>query len=441
MEQAMHPTLKISAEWERLDNGSPEERAAFASLGIQANNHWLTEGHDGFVNRIRTEPYLSAYHLAEWLAWNWWRLRWEPRASGDAWSSAHRLTTIGSGYVWPNVTIFSDGERTALISKPSEGRGEATVFRYVSDYAAVVSSVVFERAIDEFCAQVMGRLHAESLPDTNLHRIWEELTAERRDVETTKRRKLEALLGHDPDESDAASIDKLLIDARTLGEKPIEELAAESGRSGRLLTAERLAAMAGDVGFDASPNDVVRLGIDTVLPSARDTPAWLLGSQAARALRSQQKLGDGRISNTKLQDLAGVERSALHRRMHFGDVSFALDQSQTKSRVVLRSKWPEGRRFELARLLGDRIVNPPFGKLHAATRTYTYRQKMQRSFAAEFLSPFESVNEMLDGDYSQEAQSGAAYRFGVSEITIRTLLVNHHRIERDQLAEEDLEAA
>ncbi|HEY8289404.1 MAG TPA: hypothetical protein VIG49_09060, partial [Acetobacteraceae bacterium] len=97
----MNSALSITAEWERLDGGTAEERACFAALGIRCNNHWLTEGRDGLVNRIRAEPLLSAYHLAEWLAWNWWRLRWEPRSSAPDWAFAHRLTTIGHGYVWP----------------------------------------------------------------------------------------------------------------------------------------------------------------------------------------------------------------------------------------------------------------------------------------------------------------------------------------------------
>ena len=36
----------------------------------------MTEAEDAFVKRVRKEVYLSAYRLAEWLAWNWWRLRW-----------------------------------------------------------------------------------------------------------------------------------------------------------------------------------------------------------------------------------------------------------------------------------------------------------------------------------------------------------------------------
>jgi hypothetical protein len=119
---------------------------------------------------------------------------------------------------------------------------------------------------------------------------------------------------------------------------------------------------------------------------------------------------------------------------------FALDQSETDGRVVLRSRWPTGLRFELARLLGDRIVASPQGRLHAATRAYTYRQKMQRSFAAELLSPFAAVDYILAGDYSLEAQQDAAEHFQVSELTIRTLLVNHHRSEREE-PNEDLASA
>jgi hypothetical protein len=78
-------------------------------------------------------------------------------------------------------------------------------------------------------------------------------------------------------------------------------------------------------------------------------------------------------------------------------------------------------------------------RLMSATRAYTYRQKMQRSFAAELLSPFEAVEEMLAGDYSAENQQDAAQHFQVSDLTIRTLLVNHGRLERENL-DEELEA-
>jgi hypothetical protein len=45
---------------------------------------------------------------------------------------------------------------------------------------------------------------------------------------------------------------------------------------------------------------------------------------------------------------------------------------------------------------------------------------------------------MLAGDYSQERQQDVAEYFDVSELTIRTSLVNHRRIAREDL-EEDLD--
>ncbi len=158
----MQPSLSITADWERLDEGAPEERACFASVVILANNQLLTEAHDGFVNRIRAGPLISAYHLAEWLAWNWWRLRCEPRSNAADWPFAHRPATIGEGSVWPNITIFSDGERTALIARPTSAR-PATAFRYISNHVAIVPSAVFESEVDRFIDQVLGQLQAERL--------------------------------------------------------------------------------------------------------------------------------------------------------------------------------------------------------------------------------------------------------------------------------------
>ena len=43
-------------------------------------------------------------------------------------------------------------------------------------------------------------------------------------------------------------------------------------------------------------------------------------------------------------------------------------------RIVFRSKWRTGRRFELARLLGDLLLTDESDRLYPATRARTYRQ-------------------------------------------------------------------
>jgi hypothetical protein len=427
--------LEITADWERLDEGSPEERACFAAIAIRSGVVSLTDAQDSFVNRVRSAPFLSAYHLAEWLAWNWWRLRWEPRSNVPDWAFAHHMTTIGNGYVWPNITIFSDGQRIALIAKPTRKRVE-TAYRYVSDAAAVVGAREFENSIDGFVGQVRDQLRAETVEQTNLDRIWADVLAERNDPEIAKRRKLEALLGLDPDLADIGAIEGLIADAAALGQAAINEIAADQRRDGEILTGKVLRDTAEKLGYESSPKDVVSLGLGTVLPSVGDVPAWFLGSKAAKALRDQEKLGTGPLSNLLLSRLAGASPEAISTSQSGSTIPFALDKNLNEGRVVLRSKWESGRRFELARLLCDRLVRPTGGKLFPATRSHTYRQKMQRAFAAELLSPFEAVEERLAGDYSSETQEDVAEYFDVSPMTIRTLLVNHGRLEREELSEE-----
>lgn len=429
----MQRAWEIVASWETLVEGSDEERSCFAALGINAHGHWLTEGRDALANRLRQAPLLSAYHLAEWLAWNWWRLRWEPRASSEDWAFAHKISNIGGGYIWPNITIFSDGERTALIAKATEDRPE-TPFRYISNFAAVIPSMEFENGIDNFILEVLERLGDSRVNDSNLSRIWNDLVVERRSPELARARKLEALLGQDPDESDPGVIERLVADAKSLSMAAVEELAADSGfrHMAAVPSAANLVSLAKQHGFSASFCDIARISVPPNNASRGHTAAWKLGADTAKALRKQENLGDGVITDERLAALFGVEIAALkHGEAADLGFSFALDHENSNS-IFLRSKWPFGRRFELARLLGDRLMATQ-STLYPATRAYTYRQKSQRSFAAELLSPFQAVFHMLDGDYSAENQLDVAEYFLVSELTIRTQLVNHQILEREDL--------
>lgn len=430
--------LDIALAPERLEEGSPEERACFGLFTMRAGEADLTGGMDFFISAYRPGPLVSGYHAAEWFAWNWWRLRYEPRSTAPAWWQAHKMTAIGEGYVWPTLTIFSDGVRTTLLAEPSV-RPDAKPFRYLGAHPCIFPSIEFEAAVDAFIPRILGRLREQGVGETNLDRVWRDVLAERADPEQAKRRRLEALLGRDADEIDDDAVDRLVADAAALGERAVEELAAHHAQGGALPTAENLTQVAERCGFAFSPRDSVCLASEARPPS-RDVPAWKLGADAARALRAQLGVSEAPIANERLEQLAGVRAGVLGDETSDPGLSFALDRNETEGRVVLRSRRLTQRRFELARLLADRIVAPVGGRLHAATRAYTWRQKMQRSFAAEFLSPFAAVDAMLAGDYSAEAQADAAEHFQVSERTILTLLVIHQRVEREEL-DEDLGAA
>ena len=91
---------------------------------FSANGTSLTEGLSFDDESLRPGPLVSAYPLAEWLAWNWWRLTREatPSQVNRHWAFAHRLSSIGGGYRWPNLELVSDGERVRLFSAPSLGK-------------------------------------------------------------------------------------------------------------------------------------------------------------------------------------------------------------------------------------------------------------------------------------------------------------------------------
>ncbi|HMT13792.1 MAG TPA: hypothetical protein PKE19_03485 [Aestuariivirga sp.] len=428
----MSQRLTIRVAWEHLAKGLPEERATFAALGISFNNLSLTEAEDGLANRLRQDVYLSGYRLGEWLAWNWWRLRWEPRKDSLGWAMAHRMASIGGGYIWPNITIFSDGERVVLNAQPTSKKPSEPL-RYIAQTAAIVSASEFESEVDLFLNQTIERLRSENIEKTNLDAICHELREERRDPELAKRRKLEALLGRDVDEANQADLDQLLADATRLGEDAVGELAAQNPEDARPLTSGDLASIAISHGFDFNPADAIQLESKAALALPSGVAAWERGVAAAKALRKQLNIGAAPISNDRLSEMVGVSKKVISSATHSGEFPFTLESEPRKGKISIRSKYETGRRFALCRLLGDRIAYTTTDKLRPATSAYTYRQKIQRAFAGEFLCPFKALQDMLHGDLSDDQFDEAADYFNVSNRTIRTLLVNNGLLERDNL--------
>lgn len=81
----------------------------------------------------RTGARLSGHQLAEWLTWNWWRLRWEPgqhntrRDRCIGWRQTHDLGGVGGGWLRSNVMVTNEGLRVVLDARRSRG-----ALRYVA---------------------------------------------------------------------------------------------------------------------------------------------------------------------------------------------------------------------------------------------------------------------------------------------------------------------
>ena len=246
-----------------LGSGTIEEQATFGTLALRANGRCLTEGVAADGNELLPGPRVAGYYVAEWLAWNWWRLLWEAGSAdpGREWTFAHCLSSIGAGYVWPNIEISSDGVYASIASTRTTDSAPG-LYRYVgAPRAEVVSAEELAAAISSFVQVVLDQLGAAGVAATNLHRIWHDLEAARQDADATRLRRLEARLGCDPDEADATLVHAAMDSTDDLGSDAIDELVADAGasKSTAVPSSEELIGIAKASGSAARPQDGVTL--------------------------------------------------------------------------------------------------------------------------------------------------------------------------------------
>ena len=427
-------TMQMSLRADRFDEAQDYERTAFGQLEIKAAGQLLTtliRTEDG-VSKYDLGPYVSGYHLAEWLAWNWWRLRWEPRHPNRKppfdWDMTHRMTAVGQGYRWPNITISSDGFHSILTAERTDETDTPFLFYLGAhdDRPITVPATDFEVAVDQFIDTVLQLMSDANVSGTNLQTLWNDLSKERSDTELARFRRIEALLGFDPDEVDEHLIYSRLEDAQLLGDSALEELATGAGNS--MLSAQQITDATVSAGFDMNSTDALRLDHPLGIRWGQ-IAAWHIGVAAANAVRQQAGLANGPITDRRLAELAGISSNVIASEQCTNSLSWVFHHAKGSPRVALRSRRQTSRRFDVARLVGDQLFSEGIfnstERLSPATRSYSYRQKAQRTFAAELLSPWETVRDMLNDDYSPENQEQVAEYFTVSPFTINTLVANN----------------
>lgn len=428
-------SLRILPTWRPREGSPPEEKATGAEIRVVANNTGLTNFERNADGQIGSAPCLSAYPLASWLAWNWWRLHWEsryPRALKDpAWLNAHNMRRAGDGFVWPDITFASDG-KTMLVMAKSTPEHTARPIRYITDFLGFVSVEDFASSADHFIRSTLSQLSSKNLRQTELEIFYNELIEERSDQDLARYRRLEAMLGHDPDDGDDAVISRLIDEMEEVSEDAIRELAALGASRAHVPSVQELREGSADRGFAGRTSDMVSPLDVNELPSYGDGPAWARGVEAARRLRDRERLNGAPIGDARLAEMAGLPERALHRGERSNDFTYAIAGNGEEQRVVQRSKWDTGRRFDVARLIGDCVAVQADARLRTATRMSTYRQQLQKAFAAEFLAPIEAVDEFLDYKYDEDGQEEAAQKFRVSPMMINSLLKNNNRIERSE---------
>lgn len=332
---------------------------------------------------------------------------------------SHELPSIGDGWIWPTVSFDSDGTVVSVKSQGTEATETEPVSYLAEDGQHVVHADEFEDCIETFVDELVTHMISTKLNNNPLPGIWDELNEERGNDKLATYRRLEALRGCNPDEESEQCLMQIVNDLTQIGRQTADELAAASALMPEIgyVPANELASMARNNGHDAieerdSPKTDNTLTFLSSAPESLLPDSWLSGFNAARVLREDERLPNC-ISDGNLANLCSLlERQILESPQHNSPFTF-LWTDETSNRIVFSQSDKNARRINAARLLGDKLLVRAEGALRPVTDTNMFRQKMQRSFAAELLCPSDALLDLLKGDFSSSSLNRAAGHFGV----------------------------
>ena len=119
--------------------------------------------------------------------------------------------------------------------RPSRIQSESTLFpatgqaiRYINNFSTIITAEEFETKIGFFVESVIARLVDLGINAPELVGLWKEVCAERQDLALSKWRKLEAIMGFDPDEVPDHIVVGLKDASDNYGAGAVEEVAAAS---------------------------------------------------------------------------------------------------------------------------------------------------------------------------------------------------------------------
>ena len=161
-------------------------------------------------------------------------------------------------------------------------------------------------------------------------------------------------------------------------------------------------------------------------------------AKVSRHVRVPEDLGFNNkpISDSGLADLVNA-KSTIFDVQPIDRIPMSLALRDDNDKIVdfyFESKWKTNNRFALARLIGDNLLKSSAEQLLPATKAKTARQQFQRAFSQEFLCPFDALMERINTDQPDEEHIiEAAQYFEVSELVVRTTLVNMGELDRETL--------
>ena len=452
----MRSAFSISHEWLHSKMLEDSERATQAKVYMLA-----TTGHrrshlmaceSRWDEEVRDYARLSTLPIAHWFKSNWWRLLWEASTEGGVspdWKMSHKIGAAGEGYVYPDITFTSDWD-TVHIQAKGGTRFRTAPISYTESCNVFVPVDDFRQAMAGLIEETIDRLNTTGEKGNELAAIWNIINEEQSDPEQAEWRKMEACLGYDPDEAPEDLVEKLLsMYSSDFGAEAVQEVAVASKDK-----ATNDIDILSDYFSLSRPQWSVRVeGRSKILDQMNanihngyrrhdvELP-WQRASRAARVAREVWQLAKDPIATSKLTEIFGVniQDEDMVSDSMTGQIPLSAGmraRSDGDFDIILRQRHPTGRRFALARLIGDFLNDSKQEPLMPATNAKTNRQKFQRAFAQEFLCPAQELGDYLNLDMypfpTEDDIDDAAHHFDVSPATVQMTLVNKGMVEREML--------
>jgi IrrE N-terminal-like domain len=428
--------FRITWEWESAPEvRTPEHRATWARLEIWAGHSCVTLVEDRATGSSRRGIYCSLYPLAEWAAWNWWFLQFDARPA-RALSRAGRLAALprqqrerhcirasNDGFAWPALAIIPDGERAHLVwEADSPGRPDWPV-RFLAGGERWVASAEVQRELAAMISAVLTRLAEQNAGATALAKEWNALEATDEDEASFCR--AAARLGLDP-YSDAEQYAGAIIQASEELDGDLLTDFLDAVDPGQLQDAlkwvvtARSRALHPRGTLTGNGSSFGKLRAAATGSRARDHgPAWERGWDNARVVRGLQNADVSRQFDLRSLIAPSVVSGGDPDLLALGNAGAPHPVA-----VLNQRKPAASARFTMARALWHYIWDD--APVFAVTSAHTYRQAVERAFAAELLAPAEGIARFLGSPEAatDEDLEQVAELFGVSPVVIEHQVTN-----------------
>lgn len=432
--EVIEETLGVSVRWPpatELGDERDAEGATFGWLRLSVGNHLLTRfrsdnGQEG------DEVQVPLYHVAEWIALNWWALLYEPKKKEDAeqdfeFRARHWLGVARNGFALPDTWIIPAGGKIEISSFARHL--SATRLRFTETARADVSAPQVREALAGFVGEVFQRLRMASIQGTLFEETWAAILSTPPEAEEFCR--LMGALGLSPYD-DHPQIEALLDHLSSSLDTSLLRDLCEAGSASTLA---RVADVAATVWGEISSSPVADLSRLSGCPSdstSERAAKWGLDAAFEARKRFGIRMADPEGGNAffdaiKLPpSLDNVPLVSAAPQLGLSDsITGAVDRHDDTMRFALVQEEDVARR----RFAGARAAflawSGRAGVPRLMTDARTRDQQASRAFAAEILAPVSFIkSKATNGVLSLVRSRELSQILGVSSAVIENQAKN-----------------